>query len=719
MTRTAALLVTLMTTGIATTAAARPPQEGTAGQPATPKRPVVDVLHGDHVVDDYRWLEDWNDPAVQAWSEAQNAYARSVLDAEPSRRAIQERVDELMADTSPSYTDLQVRDGVVFAIKAQPPKQQALLVTLSSVDDLATEQIVLDPNQLDPSGATTIDFYVPSPDGSLVAVSLSRGGTEDGTLYVVDAATGRQLHDRIPRVNGGTAGGDVAWTADGKGFFYTRYPSPGERPPSDLEFYQQVWFHTLDTPLSDDHYSLGKDLPRIAETRLAHSPDGRFVLATVEDGDGGRYEHFLHGPAGTWARITGFDDDVTSVVFGPDDTLYLVSYHDAPRGQVLRLPATEPVLDHAVVVVPEGEPAVQGVTATDDALYVLDQLGGPSQVRVFTRNGAPRGTLPAPPVAALSQPVRLTGDAVLYRVETFFDPPAWYRTSPEDGKAVKTALSEVSPVDFSDCEVVRATASSADGTPVPFSILRRRGTALDHDNPTLLTGYGGFGISTQPTFQPARKAWLEQGGVIAVANIRGGGELGRAWHLAGNLTHKQNVFDDFAACAVELIRSGTTRPARLAIEGGSNGGLLMGAMLTQHPELFRAVVCHVGLLDMLRYERFANGQFNVTEYGSVEDREQYLALRAYSPYQHVLFGVAYPATLFLTGANDPRVDPANSRKMTAVLQADSSSGLPVLLRTSATTGHVGSPLSARVAIATDVDAFLFHELGVPYKEVRE
>ncbi len=685
--------------------------------PATPKRPVVEELHGYRVVDDFRWLEDWNDPAVRAWSEAQNAYARAILDSEPSRTAIQDRVDALMADTSPTYSRLTVRRGVVFAIKAQPPAQQPLLVALASVDDLASEHVVLDPNTIDPSGATTIDFYVPSPDGALVAVSLSEGGTESGTVRVVEVATGEQRPDRIPRVNGGTAGGGVAWTAGGTGFFYTRYPAPGERPAADLEFYQEVWFHALGTPLGEDRYSLGRDFPRIAETQLSSSSDGRWALATVEDGDGGEYEHFLHGPDGGWTQLTNFEDGVTSAVFGPDDALYLVSYHDAPRGAVLRMPLAEPSLEDATTVVPEGEPAIQGVTATRGALYVLDQLGGPAQVRVFTLDGTLRGVLPGPPVAALSQPVRLAGDTVLYRVETFFDPPAWYLWDPGRGKAERTALYKESPADFSDCEVVRAEAVSADGTRVPMSILRRSGTTLEHDNPTLLTGYGGFGISTEPRFEPQAKTWLEQGGVLAVANIRGGGELGEAWHRAGNLTRKQNVFDDFAACARTLIADGYTRPSRLAIEGGSNGGLLMGAMITQHPELFRAVVAHVGLLDMLRYERFANGQFNVTEYGSVEDLRQFQAIRAYSPYQNVVFGVRYPAVLFLTGANDPRVDPANSRKMAAILQADSSSGLPVLLRTSATTGHIGSPLSARVAVATDVYAFLFHELAVRYRPV--
>ncbi len=683
--------------------------------PATVKSPVVEKLHGERIVDDYRWLEDWDDPAVKAWSEAQNDYAREILDRLPSRAAIEARVDALLADPSPTYSRITVRGGVVFAITSQPPKQQPLLVTLPSLDDLAAEHVVLDPNVLDPSGATTIDFYEPSPDGRLVAVSLSSGGTEVGAVHVVEVATGRQLGDVISRVNGGTAGGGVAWTAGAGGFFYTRYPAPGELPPEELQFHQEVWFHALGTPVDADVYSLGEGFPRIAETALETSDDGRWALATVELGDGGQYEHFLHGPEAGWTRLTRFEDGVSVVRFGPGDSLLLLSHRDAPRGRLLRLPLAAPLLAAAATVVPESDAAIQDVVATDSYLFVRDQLGGPSRVRVLDFDGREQGVLPAPPIASVTTPVRLHGDTVLYRVETFFEPPSWYRFTPGHAEATRTALAKDSPADFSGCEVVREEAISRDGTRVPMFIVRRRDTPLDHDNPTLLTGYGGFGISEEPEFDAGLQAWMEQGGVWALANIRGGGELGEAWHLGGNLTRKQNGFDDFAACAVRLIELGYTRPARLAIEGGSNGGLLMGVMVTQHPELFRAVVCHVGLLDMLRYERFPNGQFNVTEYGSVADEAQFLAIRAYSPYQHVVYGVAYPATLFLTGANDPRVDPANSRKMTAALQASTSSGLPVLLRTSATTGHIGSPLSARVAIAADVYAFLFHELGVTYR----
>ena len=684
---------------------------------AATKRPVADKYHGFTVMDDYRWLEDWSRREVQAWSEAQNVHARSVLDALPGREAIAARVDALLAETTPDYYALTSRGGVIFALKAQPPNQQAMLVALRSLDDLASERTVLDPNKLDPTGGTTIDFFEPSLDGRLIAVCLSEGGTENGTVRVVDTAKGSQLADRVPRVNGGTAGGSVAWTADGSGFYYTRYPAPGERPSDDLAFYQEIWFHRLGQPIAADRYVLGKELPRIAEIRLDASDDGRFVLATVANGDGGAFEHHLLVPGGAWKQLTRCDDGVSEAVFAPDGALLLLSSQNAPRRKVLRLPLATPVLSTAVTVVGEGEAAIDHITATDRHIVLHEQLGGPSRLRIFDLTGRPLATLPAPELASVGLAVRLPGGSVAYRVETFFQPPQWLRFDPATGAATPTALRKTSSADFSDCEVVRGEAVSRDGTRVPLSILRRRGTPLDGSNPTLLTGYGGFAVSTEPGFDPGARAWLEQGGVLAVANIRGGGELGEDWHRGGNLTRKQNVFDDFAACARFLIEAGYTRPARLAIEGGSNGGLLVGAMLTQHPELFGAVVAHVALLDMLRYERFANGQFNVTEYGTVANRKQFLALRAYSPYQNVVPGVAYPAVLFLTGANDPRVDPANSRTMTARLQACSSSGRPVLLRTSGTTGHIGTPLSARVAIATDVYAFLFHELGVTYRAV--
>ncbi len=689
-----------------------------AAPPVAAKKPVTDTYFGVKVTDDYRWLEDWNNPAVREWSEAENAYARRLLAGLPGHAAIQERVKQIESGGSPDYSALRMRGGKLFALKEAPPKQQPVLVTLDAPDDLASERVLLDPNALDPSGGTRIDFFVPSLDGSKVAVSLSEGGTESGTVRIVETASRKELSDRVPRVNGGTAGGSVAWNADASGYYYTRYPRGTERPPADMDFYQQVYFHKLGTPTEADSYELGKDFPRIAETALESSDDGRHVLATVANGDGGQFEHFVSEPGGRWARITRFEDRCTEAGFSADGGIYLLSRKDAPRGAILRVSLGAPDLAKAAVVVPQSDAAIESFLVTPGRLYVREVVGGPSQVRILSPGETAKATMiPLPPVSSVTGMARLGGDAIAYRVESYTEPAAWYTYSPSSGKAVRTKMARTSPASFADCEVVRITAVSRDGTKVPISILRREGIKLDRSHPALLTGYGGFGISMSPRFNPATRVWLDQDGVYAVANLRGGGEFGEGWHEKGKLTNKQNVFDDFAACARQLIASGYTSEDRLAIEGGSNGGLLMGAMITQHPLFFRAVVAYVGLFDMLRFERFPNGQFNVTEYGSVSNEQQFKAIHAYSPYQNVADGTKYPACLFLTGANDPRVDPANSRKMVARLQVATSSGRPVLLRTSSNTGHIGTPLDERIAEEADVYAFLFHELGVTYKPV--
>jgi prolyl oligopeptidase len=684
--------------------------------PPSPRKPVTATYFGSSVTDDYRWLEDGRDAAVRAWSDAQNAYARSVLDALPSVAAIRSRAREIADFPSPAYSSLKFRGGVLFAIKNQPPKQQPFLVTLASAGDPASERILVDPNTLDPNGTTAIDFYEPSRDGRLVAVSLSEGGSEEGTLFVFDAGSGRKLPDVIPRVNGGTAGGDVAWNADGSGFHYTRYPRPGERSGEDLAFFQQVYFHRLGAAVERDAYEIGREFPRIAETSLESSEDGLLLLATVKNGDGGDAAQFLRSPDGRWARVAGFSDDAIRGRFGPDGSLYLLSRKGAPRGRLLRLAPGVSELSRATVAVPESDGSIDDFCVAKDRVYVAETVGGPSRVRVFALDGSPAGTVPLLPVSSVSGLVAIGDGRVLFENQSDLVPPAWYRTGP-DGRVEPTALRRASAVDFSDTEVVLDFAQSPDGTRVPLRILHLKGTRHDGSRPTLLYGYGGYGIAQRPVYSPLRRIWIEQGGVYAVAGLRGGGEYGDAWHRAGNLTRKQNVFDDFAACARHLVAAGYTRPARLAIEGGSNGGLLMGAALTQHPELFAAVVAHVGIFDMLRVELSPNGAFNVTEFGTVEDPEQFRALYAYSPYHHVRDRTAYPPVLFLTGANDARVDPMQSRKMTARLQATGSRG-PFLLRTSSSSGHgLGSSLDERVSQAVDVYAFLFDRLGVSYRPV--
>ena len=700
--------------------------------PETPKHPVTHEYHGVKVTDDYRWLENWDDPAVKKWSAAQNARTREYLDHLPARPAIRTKVAALIAASSASFYDLQFRAGMLFAERYQAPKQQPVLVVMQSADDPGSAKDIFDPNVSSANGSLAIDFYVPSFGAKYVAAAMSENGSEDASAHVFDVETGKELGDVVPRVNFATGGGSIAWKADSSGFYYTRYPQGDERPAEDANFYQQVYFHKLGTDPRQDTYIIGKEFPRIAETVLQASDDGFWLLATVENGDGGEYAHYLMDSDGHWTQITHFEDGVVSVKFGADHALYLLSRKNAPRGQVLRLPLSgstkeDGTLDlaQAKVVVPQSSGAgsdesdrasIESIIPTWGHLYVIDIMGGPSRVRVFNNKGEALPAPPLPPISAVYGTVPIGGGDVLFFTTTYLEPPAWYRFDAASGKAVRTALYETSPIRFDDTEVVRDFATSKDGTRVPLNILRLKGTKLDGTHPVLLTGYGGYGISTKPYFQGSyARLWLDQGGVLVDTNLRGGAEYGEEWHKAGALTHKQNVFDDFLACAQYLIDQKYTTPAHLAIIGGSNGGLLMGAAFTQRPDLFHAVVSFVGIYDMLRVELDPNGAFNTTEFGTVKDPEQFKALYAYSPYHHVKDGTAYPAILMLTGENDHRVNPMESRKMIARLQAATSSDHPILLRTTSSAGHgIGTALDESIDQNADMFAFLFDQLGITY-----
>jgi prolyl oligopeptidase len=697
--------------------------------PATPKHPVTDEYHGVKVVDNYRWLEQWNDPATRQWSAAENARSREYLDALPARPAIKARIRELISSSSTAYYDLQFRAGLLFAMEYVPPQQQPKIVVLRSTGDPSSTKVIFDPNIAGGKGSSTaVDFFTASQDGKYVAAALSENGSEDSNGHIFEVSTGKELSDLIPRVNFATAGGSIAWNADSSGFYYTRYPLAGERPPEDINFYQQVYFHKLGSDPKNDVYVIGKQFPRIAEIQLRTSDDGRWLVATVANGDGGQFAHYLMDSSGHWTQLTRFEDGIVSVKAGADDALYLLSRKNAPRGQILRLPLAHPDLSQAKVIVPQssGSDSDEGARAsienflpTPGHLYVIDILGGPSRLRLFDTEGHALPAPSLPPLSAVGQLVSLGGGDGLLSVSTYLVPQAWYRVDAASGKSTRTALSRTSSIKFDDTEVLRAFAVSKDGTRVPINIIRRKGLKLDGSNPALLYGYGGYGVSEKPFFVGSfARTWLDQGGVYALANLRGGGEYGEEWHKAGNLTRKQNVFDDFIACAQFLVANKYTSPAHLAILGGSNGGLLMGAALTQRPDLFRAVVSEVGIYDMLRVELDPNGAFNVTEFGTVKDPGQFLALYAYSPYHHVKDGTAYPAVLFTTGENDHRVNPMQSRKMTARLQEANSSNRPILLRTSSNAGHgIGTALDEEIEEIADVLSFLFDQLGVHFVAV--
>jgi prolyl oligopeptidase len=440
------------------------------------------------------------------------------------------------------------------------------------------------------------------------------------------------------------------------------------------------------------------------------------VMDRVQKGDGGQWQIFLRGQdaEGSWWQVAGIPDECVHAVFGTD-ALYLLSRRGAPHGTVLRLPLTAgaTVADTSEIV-PESDVTIEDLAVTRDTVWVAVMDGGPQQVRAFDTSGRPLPAVEIPPVSSVSSFwARLTPlgpDRIAWSSESFTQPATWWVAA--DGEAPRpTALRTTTPVDLSGYQVTREFATSRDGTRIPLNVISAPGTPRDGTTPALLTAYGGYGVSLVPRFDPEVLLWLEQGGVYVVANIRGGGEFGEEWHHAGRLTTKQNCFDDFIACADHLHSSGITSRERLAIMGGSNGGLLMGAVLTQRPDIARAVVAAVPVMDSLRSETTTNGRFNTTEFGTVEDPDLFTALLAYSPYHNVADGAAYPAVLLTAGEHDTRVDAWHAKKMTARLQNATSSDRPVLLRLESS-GHLDGSLDQTIDDVTDRHAFLFDQLGL-------
>lgn len=708
-------------------ALAAAPASAQMSAPAFPPGNTVDTIQGQQIADPYRALENASDPKVQAWSDAQNARTRAYLDALPGRAAVAAKLTTMFKDRSPAFYTLMPAGNRIFATYVDPALQQPMLVTLNAAGDPASRKPLLDPNTMDPSGHTAIDWFVPSPDGTKVAVSISQNGSEDGTLHIFDAATGKRLEAPIDRVQFPTAGGSLAWTADGKGFWYTRFPDRATTPESEWHFNQSAFLHRLGTDAATDKLVLSaKDgIPRTAEIFLSNAEAGRAALASVQWGDGGQWLHFVLTPEGRAIRIAEYEDRVIGgAVIAKDGTVFGVSRKDAPMGKVVKLAAPYTGgFARAQVIVPArtdgaivdgGQSDAPLVLAEGGRLFVTRISGGPNSVGIYGLDGKDLGALDVPPISSVSNIAPLPGGDVLYDVNGYTEPPHYMRWSAASGRSTPTALKMTTSVSYADAEVRQIFATSKDGTKVPVTLVMKKGTTLSGKNPLLLYGYGGYGVNMTPGFSAARTRMLLDGGVIyALANIRGGGEYGETWHEQGMLTKKQNVFDDFTASAQELIRLGYTSHDKLALQGGSNGGLLMGAQITQHPDLAKAVIAQVGIYDMLRVELDPNGAFNITEFGTVKDPEQFRALYAYSPYHHVVKGTNYPAVLLMTGANDGRVNPFHSRKFAAALQAANASSAPILLRTSASSGHgQGSSLDEIIAQQTDMTMFLFDQLGV-------
>jgi prolyl oligopeptidase len=702
--------------------------------PIAVKLPVTDEYHGVKVVDDYRWLEDSKSAETEKWLAAENAYSLHYFEHVPDWNLLLHDIKNPKEKQGATERNLDFRGGRFFYLQLdRTVQQQAVLMTSTSLGTSssvpANARVLLDPVVLDPTGHTSIDWYMPSLDGSLVAVGLAVGGSERAALTVFDTATGKQVGAAFVAMGFPGARRSVAWLPGNKGFLYAGYDlAVTSAAKTAVLKNQKVYEHILGTAQREDHVVLDKGLTELAQIALDSNPSGERIVASAEDGDGGTYANFLRMPDGSWRQVSTYSDEIVAINPGAadEDALFLTSLKDAPRGKILKLSAKDPSLARAETIIPQGTVSIEHddpesdthrLLVTGNRLYVTTIDGGPNRVLVYDHRGKPLPEVPLPPVSGISEITPVGPGTLAIDVSGFLTPSMYMTYHPgPDAQLEATALSQPASKSVSGYVVDRAFATSKDGTKVPMTIIHRRGSAMDGTVPTLVYGYGGYGISEIPRFVGSIywEPWLQQGYTLVMTNPRGGAEYGEAWHLGGNLTRKQNVFDDFSACAQYLIDNHWSSSAHMAALGGSNGGLLMGAEITQHPGQFRAIVSLVGDYDMLRTELDPNGQFNTTEFGTVKDAAQFQALYAYSPYHHVVDGKKYPALLMETGDNDPRVDPAQSRKFAARLQAANGAKTPILLKTFGDAGHGSSSSADLQQQIADLYAFLFQELGVAY-----
>ena len=677
---------------------------------------VVEAIHGVAVADPYRWLEDGEAAETRAWTAAQNARTEAALAAVPGRAALEARLRELL--TVGTVAAPAVRGGRLFYLKREGEQNQPVLYARDGVD--GAERAVVDPNALDAAGLAALDWWYPSPDGRLVAYGVSRDGDEWSTLRVVEVESGSVLPDEIARARYSS----VAWLPDGSGFFYTRYPPPGSVPPGEEEYNSHVFFHRLgDEPAADPKvFGEGRSPQDMIGVEL--SRDGRWLVALAFQG-WARSEVYLRDE--TWEGapfvpvVEGVDALFDNAV-ATADRLYLRTNRDAPNYRIVAVDPTGPApeLERWETVVPERpDRIIQGFVLAGGRIVTHELEAATSRLRAYGLDGTPLGELALPGLGTVhGLDGEEAGSLVVAGYTSFAVPPSALVFDLETGERRPLAPLPPAPgFDLDAIEVRQVRYPSPDGTAISMFLVHRRGLDRTGDHPTVLTGYGGFNIGLGPEYRAALPAWLERGGVFALPNLRGGGEYGEAWHRAGMLGNKQNVFDDFHAAAEWLIAEGYTNPAKLAIWGGSNGGLLVGAAITQRPELFRAAVCAVPLLDMVRYHLFRIAKLWIPEYGSAEDPAAFRWLFAYSPYHRVRDGVCYPATLLTTGEQDSRVDPMHARKMTALLQHATACAAdrPILLRAETQAGHgQGKPLSKRVAEAADLWGFVGWQLGVAW-----
>ncbi|MDQ1612548.1 MAG: prolyl oligopeptidase [Pyrinomonadaceae bacterium] len=676
--------------------------------PETRAEALVETLHGVKVSDPYRWLEQGDSNEVRAWTEAQNAYTRRALDPLAGREKIAQRLSQLLSIGTISAPT--PRRGRYFFTRREGQQNQPVLYVREGAQ--GKDRVLLDPNTLSPDGTIALDWWYESHDGKRLAYGLSESGNEQSTLYVLDVDTGRNLKDKIPF----TRAASLAWLPAGDGFYYTRFPAPGTVPKGEENYHRRVFLHQLgDDPARDAELFRREERPTEWPS-VGLSRDGRWLTVSVSRGPGKNdlYLRDLRDETSGFVPLAeGKDASYTARVV--NGRLYILTTEDAAKGRIFEAAAANPKRSAWRELIPESQDVgIGSFTVLGEQILVHGLARATSRVRAFTRAGEFVRDVKLPTLGTASG---LSGEddggEAFFTFASYALPPVVYRYDAATGALAEWARVDAPTVDAKAIEVKQVFYQTKDGTNVSMFVVHRKNLKYDGKNPTLLYGYGGFNVSQTPAFNRGLNLWLERGGVYAVANLRGGGEYGEGWHKRGMLGLKQNVFDDFIAAAGYLIEKKITSRERLAIQGGSNGGLLVAAAMTQRPELFRAVVCSVPLTDMLRYQRFLIARLWIPEYGTADDPRQFAYLHAYSPYHHVAPGTKYPATLITTAESDSRVDPLHARKFAAALQAANGGTNPILLRVETKAGHgAGKPLTKQIAEATDVWSFLFWQLGV-------
>ena len=707
------------TTGSQTPAADAGPR---ISYPAARTVDVVDDYHGTKVADPYRWLEDLDSAAVADWVKAENAVTTPYLEALPGRDALVARITALynFPRTGAPFWE----GGRWFYVKNSGLQKQNVWYSRSTIS--GNEELLLDPNQLSPDGSTAFAGLFPAPDGKHYAYGLSEGGSDWVSVRVRDFATGKDTADVVKWVKFG----DPSWTKDGQGFFYSRFPEPPANKQLEAKLeHQMLYYHRLGTPQSADAKVYERADHPTWFVFGGTDETGRYLFVLTSQGTDKNEVYLadlgdpLHPDLRAAIRpvVTGHDANYAPLGV-QDGKLFLLVDKDAPKRKIVAAPIATSDPAHWATVIPEGSMPIEGASLVAGQIGVLTLQDVASTVKLYSLDGRTAREVPMPGIGSASGLIgRFDRPEMFYVFTTPLQPSTVYGY---DAKSGTSQPFNPPPLTFDPARFTteRVFYTSKDGTRVPMFLTFRRDLVKNGRNPTMLYAYGGFSISTLPSFRPDVIAWIEQGGVYALACIRGGGEYGEAWHQAGQFEKKQNVFDDFVGAAEYLIREQYVSPARLAINGGSNGGLLVGAVMTQRPELFAAAVPQVGVMDMLRYDRFTGGAAWATEYGASSDPKAFPYLKAYSPLHNIKAGTCYPATLATTADHDDRVVPSHSFKFTAAMQVVQSAApgctRPVLIRVETQASHGYRPLDKRIAELADIWAFTARHTGLTIATAR-